>query len=229
MKRWEVEGWKEADVDQLELSFLHQVLAVGSARAVDATLTFAKYLEEVGVNSDTYPIYLKLLETPNHWVIDALIGDRDPEKYFAHIQMNYYIVNACFRALEKAKSGSVYPKCLLVYLGILEVTYENPVEGYQVYPVSSNDINQLGKHLDESQDQMNPLNRSLLYLLDKIASLLDPGNMVEDQKILQVAVQANNIRGKFLDATKNLRESIPDLLLERGDYTDNEVQPGVAV
>jgi hypothetical protein len=228
VKIWEVEGWKEEDVNQLELRFLHAVLEVRDSSAADSALTFARYLEQVGVNSDTYPIYLKILETPNHWVIDALLGDRDPEKYFDSVQMNYYIVRESFKALTNAKAGAVYPKCLLVYLGILETTYENPLEGYRVYPLTANDLNQLGKHLDESQDQTYPLNRSILYLLDKIASLLDPGNIVEDDALLQVAVQANNIRGKFLDATKSLRESIPDLLLERGNYADNEVQPTVA-
>lgn len=227
MKRWELEGWKEEDVDNLELSFLHAVLKCRDNESVDATLTFARYLAKVGVNSDTYPIYLKLLETRNHWVIDALLGDREPDKYFSHVQMNHYIVRECFRALSAAKAGAVYPKSLLVYMGILGSTYENPLEGYRVYPLTANDINNLGKHLDEKQDQTFPLNRSILYLLDKIASLLDPGNIVEDQEVLKVAVQANNVRGKFLDATKSLREAIPDLMLVREDYSDNEIQPTV--
>ena len=45
--------------------------------------------------------------------------------------------------------------------------------------------------------------------------------------IQDVALQANNIRGKFLDMTKRLNESIPDILLVRGDYTQNEVKPNV--
>lgn len=227
MKRWEEEGWKEEDVEKLELSFLHSVLTCRDTEAVDGTVTFARFLAKVGINSDTYPIYLKLLEIRNHWVIDALLGDADPGKYFSAIQMNYYIVRESFEALTAAKAGSVYPKCLLVYLGILATTYESPVEGYRVYPVTANDVNNLGKHLDEAQDQKYPLNKSILYLLDKIASLLDPGNIVEDEEVLKVAVQANNIRGKFLDATKSLREAIPDLLLQREAYTDNEIQPSI--
>lgn len=227
MKRWETEGWKEEDVENLELSFLHRVLACDDAESVDSTVTFARYLAKAGVNSDTYPIYLKILETRNHWVIDALLADADPEKYFSSVQMNYYIVRESFQAMTAAKAGAVYPKCLLVYMGVLGVTYENPLEGYRVYPVTPNDINNLGKHLDEKQDQTFPLNRSILYLLDKIASLLDPGNIVEDDEVLKVAVQANNIRGKFLDTTKSLHEAIPDLLLERQDYTDNEIQPTI--
>jgi len=42
-----------------------------------------------------------------------------------------------------------------------------------------------------------------------------------------VALQANNIRGKFLDMTKRMNEAIPDILLVRGDYTANEVRPNV--
>ena len=65
----------------------------------------------------------------------------------------------------------------------------------------------------------------ILTILDKIASLIDPGRDEEDADIIAVATQANNIRGKFLDFTKNLKEAIPDLLLETSDYKTLEVKP----
>ena len=106
--------------------------------------------------------------------------------------------------------------------------YENPVEGYRLYPLTIPDLNNLGKHLDESKDQKDQVNSILLHLLDKISTLLDPGNIiVSDKTVLQIATQANNIRGKFLDITKKLNEAIPDNLLERGDFTIDEVSPSV--
>ena len=83
----------------------------------------------------------------------------------------------------------------------------------------------LPKHLDEKKDQRDPVNATLLYILDKIASLLDPGNIITDEELLQIATQANNIRGKFLDVTKKLSEAIPDVLLKKGDYNVDEIPP----
>mgnify|MGYP006887593957 CR=1 FL=1 len=97
-----------------------------------------------------------------------------------------------------------------------------------MYKVTIPDINNLGKHLDKSKDQTDPVNKTILILLDKIASLIDPGKAETDQEIVKLATQANNIRGKFLDITKKLNEAIPDIFLERGDYTTDEIPPSSA-
>ncbi len=225
MGRWETEGWKEEDLDKLELKFLTQLFDCSEAERVDGTLYYAKYLYKVGVNSDTYPVYLKLLSIPNHWVVDALLGDKEPSKYFNEIQPNHFILAECFRAFRH-KRGGVYEKSLAAFLGILIVTYKNAGEGYRVYPLTAEDVNNLGKHLDENQPQTFPINTLLLTILDKIASLMDPGTLENaTMDVMKVATQANNIRGKFLDMTKHLNEAIPDLLLERGDYKTEEIPP----
>ncbi len=225
MKRWEEEGWQKEDVNKLELSFLHNIFKCEDTEGVDGTVYYAKYLNKIGVHADNYPAFLEILAAKNHWVIDALLGDNDPESFFQPVQNNYYILKECFKAFTESKSGGVYPKNLLVYLGILEATYQSPVEGYRVYPVSSSDVNNLGKHLDTEQDQTYSLNKSILQILDKIASLIDPGRPEENEEIVRVATQANNIRGKFLDITKSLNEAIPDLLLEKGNFAEQEIPP----
>ena len=225
MKRWEEEGWQEDDLNKLELSFLHNIFRCQDTEGVDGTLYYAKYLNKTGVNADNYPAFLEILAAKNHWVIDALLGDKEPETFFQPVQPNYYILKECFKAFSQAKSGGVYPKNLLVYMGILEVTYQSPLEGYRVYPVTATDVNNLGKHLDADQDQLYPVNKSILTILDKIASLIDPGRPEENEEITTVATQANNIRGKFLDITKSLNEAIPDLLLEKGNFAEEEVSP----
>ena len=85
MKRWEEQGWQQDDLNKLELSFMQQIFACQEGEGVDGTITFARYLNKVGINSDTYPIYLKLLEMKNHWVVDALVGDVQLDKYFSRI------------------------------------------------------------------------------------------------------------------------------------------------
>lgn len=225
MQRWEERGWQKEDLNKLELGFLQEIFKNLEAVSVDATIAYASYLNFIGANSDNYPIYLKIIGMANHWVVDALIGDNDPETFFSHVQMNYFIIKACFEAFKAAPRGGIYPKSLQVFLGMLQVTYKNQLEGYRVYPLTITDVNNLGKHLNEESDQRDPLNMVILTILDKIASLLDPGRPEEDPEITAVATQANNIRGKFLDFTKNLKEAIPDLLLEASDYKAAEVNP----
>lgn len=225
MRRWEVEGWQEEDLNKLELSFLTNIFKCNEGEGVDATIAYAKYLYHIGANSDNYPIYLKLIGLRNHWVVDAMIGDKKPETYFSHVQINYFILQECFKTFTDASRGGIYEKTLLVFLGIMQVTYRNALEGYRVYPPSITDINNLGKHLDEEKDQRDPLNMSILTLLDSIASLVAPGRPEEDQDIISLATQANNIRGKFLDMTKNLAEAIPDLLLKTENLQEKEVAP----
>jgi len=225
MQRWEERGWQEEDLNKLELGFLKEIFKNEHSVSVDGTIAYAKFLHFVGANPDNYPIFLKLIGMRNHWVVDALVGDSDPVTFFSHVQMNYFILKECFEAFREAPRGGIYPKSLHVFLGILSVTYKNQLEGYRVYPLNITDVNNLGKHLNENTDQRDPLNMIILTILDKIASLIDPGRDEEDKEIIAVATQANNIRGKFLDFTKGLKEAIPDLLLETSDYKTSEIEP----
>jgi hypothetical protein len=221
-----VHGWSELEINNLELKFLHEIIDCQNSLAVDTTINYAKFLsEKIKLNPDNYPVFMLMLESGNHWVIDALIGKNKPEEFFKPVQPNSFLISECFKMLTGWKRNSIYPKSLLVIFGLLKVAYENPVEGYRLYPFSISDLNNLGKHLNEDKDQRDAVNLTILHLLDKIASLLDPGNIINDTKVLQIASQANNIRGKFLDITKKLNEAIPDNLLEKGDYTTDEVPP----
>jgi hypothetical protein len=48
----------------------------------------------------------------------------------------------------------------------------------------------------------------------------------QDESMEQVARQAVKIRSNFFDNTKMLEECIPQVLLVRGDYRQDEVSPG---
>lgn len=225
MARWEEEGWKKEDLDKLSLSFLDRIFEIKETQGVDATIFFAKYLNMVGVNPDNYPIFLKLIEMKNHWVTDAIIGDNDIEEFFKLVQPNYFILRECFKSITSVSRGGIYEKSLKAFLAIIELTYKHPLEGYRIYELTNEDVNNLGKHLDETHDQQYPLNMQILGILDKIASLVDPGQAEVDDKISRVAIHANNIRGKFLDMSKHLNEAIPDNLLKVDDYTKDEIPP----
>ncbi len=225
MATWEEDGWKKEDLDKLSLTFLDNIFKLRETQGLDTTIYFAKYLNMVGVNPDNYPIFLKLIEMKNHWVTDAIVGEGNIEELFKLVQPNFFILRECFKSITNALRGGIYEKSLIIFLSIIEVTYKNPLEGYRIYKLTNEDVNNLGKHLNESHDQQYPLNTKILGILDKIASLVDPGTAVVDQKITAVAVHANNIRGKFLDMTKSLNEAIPENLLNMGDYTKDEIPP----
>ena len=220
--------WSGAEIDALGLGYINDIVSAGDEYSVFAGIAFSHYLiNKVGILSDNYPIYFRLIESGNHYIIDALVGDRDPSKFFGNIQPNTYMLRECFSMLTKWRAGGIYPKGLVIIYGLLSLCYHDPEEGYRMYPLTVSDVNNLGKHLDKSKDQMDPLNRTVLNVLDEISSLIEPQRPIPSAEVRDVALQANNIRGKFLDMTKRLNEAIPDILLERGDYTKNEVRPNV--
>lgn len=220
--------WSDAEINNLSLGYMNDIIACEEGYSAFAAVALSHYLvNKIGLNPDNYPIFFRLIESGNRWVIDALVADRDPSKFFGSIQPNSFMLNECFRMLTKWKAGEVYPKALVIIFGLLKVCYEVPEEGYRLYPVGVSDVNNLGKHLDKSKDQMDPLNRTVLSVLDRIAALIEPQKPMPPVEIQDVALQANNIRGKFLDMTKKLSESIPDILLVRGDYAAAEVKPNI--
>jgi hypothetical protein len=220
--------WSESEIDALALSYINDIIQAKDGYSVFAAVAFSHYLVgKVGLNPDNYPIFFRLIESGNRWVIDALTEGRDPAKLFQTIQPNTFMLQECFRMLTKWKPGEIYPKALQIIYGLLTLCYEVPEEGYRLYPLTVSDINNLGKHLDKTKDQMEPLNRIVLTTLDRIAGLIEPQKPMPSREVQDVALQANNIRGKFLDMTKRMNEVIPDILLERGDWTKTEVPPNI--
>jgi len=219
-------GWPQEEIDALELSFLKEIFSCKDKLGVSAAVRYAAFMtKKVGLNSDNYPVFFELIETGNQWVVNTLLGDQTPETFFKPVQLNSFMIGEALRMLTYWQAGGVYPKGLQIIFGILKLAYENPVEGYRMYQLNIPEVNNLGKHLDKTKDQRDPGNRVILSILDKVASLVEPGKEIKDKETLDVATQANNIRGKFLDLEKTLDEAIPELLLKKGDYTQSEVAP----
>jgi hypothetical protein len=221
--------WSQNDIDALSLGYISDIIEAKEPYGVFGANALSHYLiNKVGIHPDNYPIFFRLIESGNRWVIDALVGDRNPAGFFGTIQPNTFMLKECFRMLTRWKSGEIYPKALTIIYGLLSVCYHDPEEGYRMYPLTVSDVNNLGKHLDKEKGQMDPLNRTVLTVLDELASLIEPQRPIPSVEVKDVALQANNIRGKFLDMTKRMNEVIPDVLLERGDYAQAEIRPNVA-
>lgn len=211
------------DLSAVENGILKQVLACRTTEAVESAVTYARFLSKTGLTNENYPLFIKVLEIGNHWVVDSLIGDRDPFLFFSSIQPNHQILAAAFGLLAERHPGGLYAKSLSVILGILQAGYNVPVDGFRIYPVTVSDINALGKHLDEEAGQEDSLNRMILDILDKIAML--EGLDEDNRDMEEVAIHANEIRNYFFDNTKHLNEVIPPVLLVRMNYKDFEVSP----
>ena len=127
-----------------------------------------------------------------------------------------------FQFLTRWRSGGIYPKTLAIALGVLQITYSSPRDGYRIYPPSVGDVDNLGKHLDKEKGQNDPRNRCILDILDRVGSL---EGLRWDESMEQVARQALQIRSYFFDNSKLLEECMPQVLLVRGDYLQNETSP----
>ena len=203
------ETWDDVRIAEIEKTMLQGIFGCRSTEAVESAISYAKFLSTVGITPENYPIFLKLLEIENHWVIDALIGDRDPFLMLSPVQPNQYIVDRIFRMLTKWSKGGIYAKNLSVILGVLQSVYSSPKGGYKIYPPSIADINALGKHLDKEKGQDNPLNRVILNILEKLSELESDEKIDMDE----IAIHASSIRNAFFDDEKKMRDAIPPVLL----------------
>lgn len=216
------QSWTSIEIAQIEYNLLKGVMGCRSQESVESAITYAKFLNSVGINNTNYPVFLKVLGVRNHYVIDSLLGTRDPFLFMSSIQPNYFIVATCFSFLAKYHKSEIYPKTLGIILGVFQATYNSPLDGYKIYPPTIADINSLGKHLIEEKGQDDLLNRSILDILDKLSEL--EGQNV-DEYMEDLAVHSHNIRNNFFDSTKKLVEVIPEVLLRQEPNLDPEVDP----
>lgn len=202
-------GAGELQIHETENKLLQGVFSCRSTEAVEASITYARFLSSAGITPENYPVFLKMLEIENQWVIDALIGDRDPFLLLSSVQPNRFIVGRLLGMLTRWHKGGIYRKNLSVILGVLQSVYSSARDGYRIYAISIADSNAIGKHLDKEKGQDDPLNRAILELLEKLADLEDSG----DPEVEEVAIHAAAVRNAFFDDRKSMEDVIPPVLL----------------
>ena len=102
-------GLKKA-IPITENRYLNQLMSARTVEAVEASVSFARFLRMSGLTSENYPLFLKMLEIENHWVLDALIGDKDPFLFLSTIPPNNYLVSKSFRLLTRWRPGGTAPR-----------------------------------------------------------------------------------------------------------------------
>ena len=214
--------WTRETILQVENQILNQIMASRTTEAAEAAISYARFLRLAGLDTENYPLFLKMLEIENHWVLDELIGPGDPFLLLSTIPPNQYLAQKSFQLLTRWRPGGIYPKTLAIVLGVLQNTYSSPKDGYKIYPLSVADVDNLGKHLEKKKGQNDARNRCVLDILDRIGQL---EGLYWDESIEQVARQAHRIRSNFFDNTRLLEDCMPQVLLVQGDYSQDEVAP----
>ena len=199
----------DARISEIENNLLQGILGCRTTEAVEAAVTYAKFLSSVGITPDNYPLFLKMLEIENHWVIDALVANRDPFLMLSPVQPNKFIVNKIFAMLTKWRKGGIYSTNLSVILGVIQTVYSSPNNGYRIYPLNIADLNALGKHLNKEHGQDDPLNRVILDILENLSDLEGK----EGSEMEEIAIHASAVRNAFFDDRKEMEDVIPPVLL----------------
>ena len=192
------------------LSLTRSVILCNTPEHVDAAAALAQVISAEGMNNRNYLLFLVLLDTNHPYVIDILLGRRNPFLLFAPIKPNWFLVKETFRILAKYKGNELVVKALLALLGVIQNAYKTSKDGYKIYPLRMSDVYNIGKHLDKERDQLDPRNRLLLEIL---FDLYFVGIDSEDRNTKQIGIKANDIRMAFFDNTKRLLDAIPDVLL----------------
>jgi len=206
------------------ISIFENIMLCNTDRTVDIAFTLARYINAIGINNDNYIIYFVLLETNNDYVIESLIGEKNPFLLFSPIRPNWYMLRETFRILSQFKMEEINEKCLLALLGVIQNTYKEPKFGYSVYRLSVSDVYNIGKYLNKKKDQLDEVNRLILDILFDIY-LLGVESVSQIQK--QIALKANLIRMAFFDNRKKMSDVIPDVLLIKEVYQKKSIEPGI--
>jgi len=214
------EAWSKESIMNVEINIIERMIGCRTVEAVEAAISYARFLRMSGLSNDNYPLFLRLLEVENHWVIDALIDNKDPFLLLSSIQPNNYLILTSYKLLTNWHPGGIYPKTLAIILGVLQAAFSSPKDGFRIYNASINDVNNLGKHLNKELGQDDLNNRCILNILDRLGSLAGTS---EDSAVEQMARQANNIRTFFFDKRKKMEDIIPQVLLVKSDYIAKEI------
>jgi len=216
------EVWSDQSIFRVENHIINNIFACRTPDAVEAAITYSAFLRKSGLTNENYPLFLKLLEMDNHYVINSLLGTTDPFLFLTPIQPTKHLVSTCFRLLTNWHPGGIYPKTLAIVLGALQAGYSYAKDGYRIHTVTINDVNNLGKHLNKEKGQDESVNRAILDILDRLSSLEGQG----DDEMELIARQCNVIRGNYFDKRRKMEDAIPQVLLVKSDYLVKEVLPG---
>lgn len=204
------------------LDLVERALACTNGLQVDASIAIAYLLSATGLTRENYQLHLSLIETNNPFVVDALVGRKDPVLYFSSLKPHWNLLKLTFLTLSRYKRDEIYEKTLLAFLGIVQNAYKISTYGYSIYPPNISDIYNIGKFLDKTRDQNDGTNR---LILDILLDIYQVGRESNDRKQREISISANRIRMSYFDDTKEMMDSIPAVLLVTDPQSPEAVNP----
>ncbi len=214
----------EQKLKRLKYEYLYEILKAEEVRSSSALFAYAKYLNETPLQYEYFPLYLKIFEANNQYAVDALLNGFEPEQFLDLVVVpNHFVLKSVFKSLDLHRSNTLYVKTVRVFGGFLYKFYHIVEEGFRIYEPTVADVNNLGKHLDETRDQNDPGNRGILDIL-RVLSELDRDHEQNKAK-LDVGRQSNKIRADFLDNQRILLNAITQPILEKSDTVDFGIAP----
>ena len=204
--------------------FLFDILKGKDVYASNALFAYARYLNKEPLRYEHFPLYMKIFESNNQYAVDALVEGIVPEDFLSMVVVpNQFVMRKVFELLDFHRSNTLYVVTVRVICGFIKRVYSIVEDGYRNFELTVTDVNNLGKHLNENEDQDFPANRIILDILQFLSDL-DRLNETKKDK-LDVGRQANRIRGDFLDNKRKLVQAITDAVLRKADQIDFGVKP----
>ncbi|THB67457.1 MAG: hypothetical protein D6B26_01580 [Spirochaetaceae bacterium] len=215
---------EDSEVDKLRLEVLAKVFHPKTQRQVEAGMEFSRFVKLDKVNPDNYPLFLEFLRSGNHAIVQAMVGGEDPNLFFLGVESNPYMIRSLFEVMYDFAPGQLDPLVFGVALGVLLKTYANPKVGLLKYKLSMEELNAIAKNLNEDAGQEDPLNRQILDFLGDIGDMVIEG-LWEKDEYGEIATHAIDLRNAFLDPRQNLADKIPELLVRKQQYVDDNLRP----
>ena len=191
---------------------IEESLLCVSGSSVACAMGLATMVSQMGIRDHNAEFALALLETNNDYVVEALVGDRDPFLLMRNITPSYTILSTTFTILSLHNPGSLNGQVLIALLGIIDIAYKLSADGFSIYPFTLSNMYNLGKYLDESADQFQRINTIILRILDNLYRM---GMGSKEWQTRLLAYNAMQTRLAYFDATKNLIDIIPEELMVR--------------
>ena len=218
--------WSEEELYNLQVEAVSRFMRADSPQAVEADSSLPGTSTPRDWTGTTIPLYLEILRNENRYVTEALIGKEKAFDLFTKVQPNPYIIGFCFHVLRGYSPGGVHALTLEMIFGILYRNYHSAKEGNALYPLALEDVNAIGKFLDKTKDQNDPINRFILDILADIAEYRSINN--EDPVVDQNSSHATAIRNAFFDTRRTMTSVMPPEILVRKNYEQSIVKPRAA-
>ena len=205
------ESWDENQVKQLHADIVSHFLRCEDNISVSASVEYAKFLRQQGLNKENYPFIMSLFLHENDDFIQALLGDGSIFQTLIELHKNQNLIFLCFELLKRFTQGEIFDKTLETILKVIAVNYHSPFAGYRTFPLSTENLYNIAKFLDTSKPQAGHMNRLILDILGDLGELNSKD--VADRQMMTIGSQANQIRNAFLDNSLVMETVMPFAML----------------